>query len=811
MVFRTRCLFLVFVGHVISVAMLFAPSTVAIAENRLFPAGLPQSQWKQFDAVGYANSVAGVVYRTGQDLVCGLPLGAVDTGCVDLELDGTFGYMTNYNSHVPRRGKVDLPFLGLTVGDKAWVLSTRKFPGATSAESIDYWGHFPIVDLEYQTTAPVDVGLRAWAPFIVGDEAVSNTPGAVFEVHLRNPTKTVQQGSVVFSFPGPTDGESGSTTYTHKQLDTSSAKGWLVGGNNGELAVGVIGSTTPRVGGSLGADGAAWGKIAQQLPLRTDADSGVSLAAHYTLQPGASKVVRFVAAWYFPTWKGAGTNDFSTVDWGDQKHWYTPDYSKRTPEGSDTTYHHMFASRYRDAAEVAERLAQDHTQLLGRIIAWQEVLYQEEDMPIWLQDSLVNILHLITECGMWAQAGSIGDWCKPEDGVFGMNESPRDCPQIECIPCSFYGNQPLVYFYPKLAMSTMRAYINYMTYDGAAPWVFGGCTARSEPSGARNERHLPTAACAMNVPCRGYQTTTNGISFVAMADRLWVSSGYDQEILQELYPWVKKNTIYTMTLRAEEGPDGVVSMPTGNVGTEWFEHCQWKGIVAHVGGLHLAQLRIAERMAEESGDTNFVAMCRMWFDEGSKSMEKHLWNGRYYINFFEPSTDEKSDLIFSYQLDGEWITDFHGLPYCFPKDRVQTALATIREVNSRHSDIGFLSFLNADGSPASGGEGVMKTWYDPFAFFNAELFMLAMNYMYEGQVEFGLPLAEKCMNSIVCKHLHTWDMPNMIRGDTGEVTFGKDYYQMLMLWSLPAAVKGQDMGGPTREGGLVARMIAAAN
>ena len=471
----------------------------------------------------------------------------------------------------------------------------------------------------------------------------------------------------------------------------------------------------------------------------------------------------------------------------------------------------MFASRYHDAAEVAERLAQDHTQLLARIIAWQQVLYQEEDMPIWLQDSLVNILHLITECGMWAQADSIGDWCKPEDGVFGMNESPRDCPQIECIPCSFYGNQPLVYFYPKLAMSTMRAYINYMTYDGAAPWVFGGCTARSEPSGARNERHLPTAACAMNVPCRGYQTTTNGISFVAMADRLWVSRGYDQEILKELYPWVKKNTIYTMTLRAEEGPDGVVSMPTGNVGTEWFEHCQWKGIVAHVGGLHLAQLRIAERMAEESGDKNFAAMCRMWFDEGSKSMEKHLWNGRYYINFFEPSTNEKSDLIFSYQLDGEWITDFHGLPYCFPKDRVQTALATIREVNSRHSDIGFLSFLNADGSPASGGEGVMKDWYDPFAFFNAELFMLAMNYMYEGQVEFGLPLAEKCMNSIVCKHLHTWDMPNMIRGDTGEVTFGKDYYQMLMLWSLPAAVKGQDMGGPTREDGLVTRMITAAN
>ena len=81
----------------------------------------------------------------------------------------------------------------------------------------------------------------------------------------------------------------------------------------------------------------------------------------------------------------------------------------------------------------------------------------------------------------------------------------------------------------------------------------------------------------------------------------------------------------------------------------------------------------------------------------------------------------------------------------------------------------------------------------------------------EGQTDFWLSLAKKCMNSIVCTHLYTWDMPNMIRGDTGEVIFGKDYYQMLMLWSLPAVVKGQDMGGPTKEGGLVARMIAAAN
>jgi len=786
-------------------------STASVeAGERLFPGNLPQSEWKKFKAHGYSKPASGVVYKTGQNLVCGMPIGAVDSGCADLELDATLGYMTVYNSHVPRRGKTNLPFLGLSVGDKSWVLSTRKFEGAQSATHIEYWGHFPIADLEFKTGAPVDVGLRAWAPFIVGDTAASNTPGGVFEVHVRNTSTSTQKGAVIFSFPGPTNGESGSTEYTHKKLGTANVKGWLVGGKLGELGLGVIGNKTPRVGGSLGGDGAKWGKIASELPATSSTDSGASLAVDYSLAPGASEVIRFVAAWYFPTWKGAGTNDFKTVDWGDQKHWYTPDYSKLTPAGSDVTYHHMFARRFKDATEVSEHLAKNHESLLRRVIAWQEVLYNDKDLPIWLQDSLVNILHLITECGMWAQAKApIGSWCKPEDGLFGMNESPRDCPQIECIPCSFYGNQPLVYFYPDLAMSTMRAYINYMTYDGAAPWIFGGCTARAEPSGARGERHLPTAGCALTEPCRGYQTTTNGISFAAMADRLWVSSGYDKEILKELYPWVKKNMIYTMTLRAEDGPEGVVSMPTGNVGTEWFEHCQWKGIVAHVGGLHLSQLRIAERMAQKAGDKNFALMCKMWYDEGLQAMEKHLWNGRYYINFFEPKTGEKSDLIFSYQLDGEWITDFHGLPECFPKNRVDTALKTIREVNSRHSDIGFLSFLNADGSPASGGEGVMKVWYDPFAFFNAELFMLAMNYMYEGQKDFGLGLAEKCMKSIVCKHLYTWDMPNMIRGDTGEVTFGKDYYQMLMIWSLPAAMKGKDMGAVTKPDGLVSRMIAA--
>jgi hypothetical protein len=59
---------------------------------------------------------------------------------------------------------------------------------------------------------------------------------------------------------------------------------------------------------------------------------------------------------------------------------------------------------------------------------------------------------------------------------------------------------------------------------------------------------------------------------------------------------------------------------------------------------------------------------------------------------------------------------------------------------------------------------------------------------------------------------YTWDLPNIMRGDvdTGERTFGNDYYQDMMLWSLPAALDGEVLSQPAQPGGLVSRVVAAA-
>ena len=201
--------------------------------QKLFPTDLPDSEWKQFPAAGYSRPVSGVLFSTGKPPCCGVPLGGISTGCVDIESNGTLGFNCLFDAF-PRKPQLLKPFLGLAVGNRTWVLTSEPIraggvfetcheprrsregwmvtvpllKGVQSAKEIHYWGHFPVADLEYEIPgSSVDVALRAWAPFIPGDVIASNTPGAVFEVRLRNTSASPQQGTLAFSFPGPTQQE----------------------------------------------------------------------------------------------------------------------------------------------------------------------------------------------------------------------------------------------------------------------------------------------------------------------------------------------------------------------------------------------------------------------------------------------------------------------------------------------------------------------------------------------------------------------------------------------------------------------------
>jgi len=419
------------------------------------------------------------------------------------------------------------------------------------------------------------------------------------------------------------------------------------------------------------------------------------------------------------------------------------------------------------------------------------------------------MLYLFPINSLWAAARPpIGPWCRQDDGLFGLMDGIVEDPAIEPIPDTFYANAPLVYFFPDLALSTLRGYKAYQFASGAAVWIFGGVVGESDGG------YEMTAGTEFAMPTPGYQTTTSGPCYVDMVDRYWQRTG-DDKVLHEFYDSVKRNTIFTMNLRPEDGDDGIISVPSGDIDPqrkadqpghhlEWFEAILWFGMTSHVGGIHLANLKMAQRMAEKVGDHEFARQCREWFEKGSRSMEDKMWANGYYLAYNEPKTGKRSDDIFAYQLDGEWMVRFHGLPSVFRSDRVKRTLGTITRTCLAVAPEGVANFATADGKLPQG------VGYGAIAYFTPELFMLAMTYMYAGEKDRGMEIARRGMHAMTIVEGSIWNQPNLISGDDGDRLFGSHYDQNMMLWALPAAWEGKDIAGACAPGSFVDRILEAA-
>lgn len=807
--------------------------------NRLFEQTLPVRQWTEFSAQGFSQPVSGAIFTSDQPPCCGVPLGGLGTGCLDIDPRGVFGFSSIFNPYSlhpvfpswwsPRKPPALQPFLGLSVGGQTWLLATpemaagEKLPwctepqmqitpdglktaeqvqlptprleGVAFAERTTYWGHYPLADIEFTSGAPLQVGLRAWAPFIPGDAAASNLPAAVFEFHLRNLGVQPQSGMLAFSFMGPDLQEARSAEFTRQPVNEDFQGVWVSSGAGVEYVLGVLGHAPVRLGASLNRDPLAWSRCAAGLPQPAFRqvggqtlyqDGSCSLAVDFQLAAGETRSVRFLLAWYAPllegalkSWQGrdAVADGFVRTtwhgsEWAGQRHFFT----------------HMYATRFGSALEVARYMALHYATLLPRILAWQAAIYNRPDLPVWLRDSLVNNLALIAEDSYWFQPKDpLGDWAFPLGG-FALNESPRGCPHMSCTPCDWYGNLPIVFFFPELARLTLRMFKEYQRPDGEIPFALGKIA------------ELPDMA----TPEYYWQVSLNGMCYIDMVDRLWQRTG-DDTILQEFYPSVKRANTFLMNLR--KGPGGPISMPEIG-GMEWFEFGEWAGMATHMGGLRLAQLRMVERMAETLGDAEYIAQCRAWYADGARALEDEMWNGTYYLNFYEKETGKRSDDVMGYQLDGEWTAHYHGLPGVFRPDRVPLTLDTIRRVNlALAPEVGAVNFARPDGSPLSGASKVAV--YGKYAMFCPEMVILGMTYLYAGEREFGLEIVRKHWQNLCLKHGHTWDLPNLVHGDTGRRVFGTDYYQNMMLWALPAALAGQDLKTSSAPGGLIDQVLQA--
>jgi uncharacterized protein (DUF608 family) len=803
----------------------------------LFPAEVQPSTWARFAADGYSEPVSGVVYSSENPPCCGVPIGGLATGCVDLDARGIWGWSSLWNpigphgtaSHmrIPRRLPSVHPVLGFSTGGSTWVLASAEtirggfldwctephsrpregkayaqdripcpnLEQVKCAKAIRMWGHYPVADFQYETDAPVAVGMRAWAPFLPGDATTSNIPGALFEVRLRNISAEARTGTLAFSFPGPDPDEARAAEVN--RIDVREGfRGMLVSSDAGvNYTLAVAGGADAHFGAGLHLTPTAWSRIADELPkprfredrgIRLYRDASCSASVTFSLAAGEETTVRFILAWYAPvreaitrTWPGTDVVSEGTLRFR---------WKGAAGEGDTHHYTHMYATRYGSSLDAARRLDAEHAGLLRRVLAWQAAVYAEDGVPGWLADCLVNGLSVIAETGHWAQARPpLGDWAWP-GGLFALDESPRGCPHMACIPCDWYGNLPIVFFFPELARSTLRAFRQYQTDEGEIPFALGRID-------------LPDFA----VPEYYWQVSLNGYCYIDMVDRLWQATG-DASVPVEFWESVKRCTEYTMGLSGARAP--AIRMPDRG-GMEWFEFGEWSGMTSHAGGLRLAGLLMTERMAKAVGDDAFARRCRQWFEEGSAAMEGELWAGSYYLNYLDPEAGRRSDDVMAYQFDGDWAARFHGFPGVFKPDRVKKTLETIRRCNMALTpDIGAANFARPDGKPLPTDSKV--AFYGQYSMFTPELLLLAYTYIQAGDRATGLALAEKFMANIFLKQRHPWDQPNIVDGKSGARWFGTDYSQNMMIWAFPAALAGQDIAAACAGGNLVRRMIDAA-
>ena len=145
--------------------------------NWPFNANRPKNQWTEIQADGFPDAVPGCVYD-GHRLDGGLPLGGLGTGYFTLEGSGLIGHCSIFNDIVPPRADFSEWLTVKIAGGESLPLSNAD---------IAYWGHHPVADMVCRFAPQnLELGIRAFAPLILGNSADSNIPAALFEIEIRN-------------------------------------------------------------------------------------------------------------------------------------------------------------------------------------------------------------------------------------------------------------------------------------------------------------------------------------------------------------------------------------------------------------------------------------------------------------------------------------------------------------------------------------------------------------------------------------------------------------------------------------------------
>jgi len=331
------------------------------------------------------------------------------------------------------------------------------------------------------------------------------------------------------------------------------------------------------------------------------------------------------------------------------------------------------------AAEIAAESLAHWPEWSRSIDRWQQAVIGKQQRPDWFYSMLFNEAYLLVDgLTVWTDGARDAPGADP---FFAVIECP-DYPYYCTLDLWVYGSFVLLENWPELEKNVIRRFARCIPRQserrrrsphtgrlflseeaGAAPHDFG--QTEEDPPVVANSYVHQNSNRWKDLNCQFVLTLYRDVTRLD-----------DKELLEQCWP-AARQAIDRLAAFDEDG-DGLIE----NDGTpdQTMDNIPMKGVSSYCGGLWLAAIHAAVRMAERVGDDAFAAFWRERARNARAAFDAKLWNGRAYR--FD-THGESPDALFIDALFGIWYGRLCGLRNLVPEDHYRAALRHMYERNVR--------------------------------------------------------------------------------------------------------------------------------
>jgi non-lysosomal glucosylceramidase len=711
----------------------------------------------------------------GVEPLSGVPLGGIGSGKLELCSDGVFRNITiNGNIDTPI-WRSESSFFALHVetlkGGQGRLLTKENLFGLPAFKNIEYSGIYPQALIKYDDPPfPVSIETKAFGSIIPGNEKDSSLPTAMFKLTLTNKTNEKISTKIAFSmenFLGR--GGSVASVSKRKTFDEGYYNLWDERAGNYEELIksqhntGILytgGEKTEKrsageyfiaspdcvcdslLGWSFENDPAGfWQDFIDTgiFPDNTGKKSkgektAAALVLKCDLEANQSKEVHFVFCWYTPCFWQAGNFDYS----------------------------HFYCNNFSSAKAVSDYVLDNFDRLEKESGEVGELLLKSS-LPEWFAKSLCNDAY-VTSTDSWLT----------KDGRFSMNEGASH--MFGCmgtIDQKLYANHYLSLFFPEIDKRELLAFARAQGENGGIQHDLG--YGHIDQSG--KPHHWPDLSSALCI----------------LSLKHFLLTG-DNEYLDEVYPVLVKALLeYQLGLDT----DGDAIPNISGVGNT-FDAEEFEGTSSYIASLWLAALKTLAFLADLRNDSATASTAREIFKKAKKHAIAQLWNGKYFVNYYDSNKKQRCPNCHISQLAGEFFSEFLGLGSCYGYEYTVPACKSTLELN-------YPQAMKAPMNEAT-PEGEMpyrKLWG---WLFHTKIFIGALPIIYDMHSA-GMKTLERLeylLNDI--NHDNRWDQRLFFEPETGRQHWGRFYMSSPASWYVYQTLVGYFYNKPLGQLSIIPRL-----